>query len=243
MMGAAADPIHERVAGISSMAVRHALAELAEAYERRFARGVSIESVGGVEAARRVAAGEPLDFVVLAAEALGPLESAGRIVPRSRIDLASSGVAIAVKTGAAHPDVGDEPAVRRAVLEARTIGYSTGPSGAHLTRLFEKWGIAAIIRPRIVQAPPGVPVGSLVARGEVELGFQQLSELIHERGVEVVGPLPPAIQALTVFSGAVCAASTRRAAAAAFLSFAASADADDAKRRHGMEPARGSSPQ
>lgn len=228
---------HERVTGISSMAVRHALTELAEAWQQRSGRGASIESVGGVEAARRVHAGEPFDFVVLASEAMGPLQSAGRIVPESRIDLASSGVAIAVAAGAAHPDIGNELAVRQAVLDARSIGYSTGPSGAHLTRLFEQWGIAAIVQPRIVQAPPGVPVGSLVARGDVELGFQQLSELVHLQGVEVVGPLPPEIQAVTIFSGAVCAASTRRATTSEFLSFVASGDADAAKRRHGMEPA------
>jgi molybdate transport system substrate-binding protein len=220
------------------MAVRYALAELAEAWQQRSGRGASIESVGGVEAARRVHAGEPFDFVVLASDAIDALQSAGRIVPGSRIDLARSGVAIAVAAGAAHPDIGNELAVRQAVLDARSIGYSTGPSGVHLTRLFERWGIAEQIQRRIVQAPPGVPVGSLVASGEVELGFQQLSELVHLQGIEVAGPLPPGIQAVTIFSGAVCAVSTRRPATTELLSFLASADADAAKRRHGMEPAR-----
>lgn len=219
------------------MAMRHALTELAEAYEKRSGRAVSIESVGGVEAARRVQAGEPFDFVVLAADAIDALQSAGRVVPGSRIDLARSGVAIAVAAGAAHPDIGNELAVRQAVLGARSIGYSTGPSGVHLARLFQRWGIAEATQPRIVQAPPGVPVGSLVARGEVELGFQQLSELVSQKGIEVVGPLPPDIQAITIFSGAVCGASARRTATSEFLSFVASSDADEAKRRHGMEPA------
>ncbi len=219
------------------MAMRHALTELAEAYEKRSGRAVSIESVGGVEAVRRVQAGEPFDFVVLAADAIDALQSAGRVVPGSRIDLARSGVAIAVAAGATHPDIGNELAVRQAVLGARSIGYSTGPSGVHLARLFQRWGIAEATQPRIVQAPPGVPVGSLVARGEVELGFQQLSELVSQKGIEVVGPLPPDIQAITIFSGAVCGASARRTATSEFLSFVASSDADEAKRRHGMEPA------
>jgi molybdate transport system substrate-binding protein len=103
--------------------------------------------------------------------------------------------------------------------------------------LFERWGIADALAPRIVQAPPGVPVGTLVARGDVELGFQQLSELMHLPGIDVIGLLPPEIQVTTVFSSAVCTASNSSAAAKAFLSFLASSEADAAKRRHGMEPA------
>ena len=165
-------------------------------------------SVGGVDAARRVDDGEAFDFVVLAADAIEQLAAGGRVDPGSRTDLARSGVAIAVAAGAPRPDVGSESAVRDAVLRARSIGYSTGPSGAHLVRLFERWGIADAIAPRIVQAPPGVPVGTLVARGDVELGFQQLSELMHLPGIDVIGLLPPEIQVVTVFSAAVCTAST-----------------------------------
>jgi molybdate transport system substrate-binding protein len=226
------------ITGISSMAMRHVLTELAEAYEQRSGQRVAIVSVGGVEAARRINAGEAFDFVALAADAIEQLASNSRVDPGSRTDLAHSGVAMAVATGAARPDVRSEAALRDAVLRARSIGYSTGPSGAHLVRLFERWGIAEVIAPRIVQAPPGVPVGSLVASGAVELGFQQLSELMHLRGIDVVGMLPPQIQVITVFSAAVCTASNRGAAAKALLAFLASSEADAAKRRHGMEPAR-----
>ena len=229
--------VRERLTGISSMATRHVLAELADAYERHWGPRVVIESVGGVDAARRVLDGEPFDFVVLAADAIGRLAAAGKIDLASRIDLARSGVAIAVAAGAPRPDVGDELAIRQAVLAARSIGYSTGPSGAHLARLFERWGIAETIAPRIVQAPPGVPVGTLVARGDVDLGFQQLSELMHLPGIDVIGSLPREIQVVTVFTAAVCTRSTRPEGAHALLSFLASAEADAAKRRHGMEPA------
>jgi molybdate transport system substrate-binding protein len=226
----------DRITGISSMAMHHVLAELGPAYERQSGQPVTIVSVGGVEAARRVSEGEAFDFVVLAADAIERLAAGGRVDPGSRTDLARSGVAIAVATGAPRPDVESESAIRDAVLRARSIGYSTGPSGAHLARLFERWGIAEAIAPRIVQAPPGIPVGTLVARGDVELGFQQLSELMHLPGIDVIGLLPGEIQADTVFSAAVCTASTHPTATKALLSFLASPQAGAAKRRHGMDP-------
>lgn len=229
-----------RITGISSMATRQVLAELAAAYERRSGQQVAIESAGGVAAARRVEEGELLDIVVLAADAIDRLAAAGRVDPGSRVDLARSGVALAVPAGAPHPDIGTEAAVRNAVLAAPSIGYSTGPSGTYLTRLFERWGIAATIAPRIVQAPPGVPVGTLIARGEVALGFQQSSELMHLSGIDMIGVLPPEIQVTTIFSAAICTictASAQREAARALLAFLASPDADSAKRAHGMEPA------
>jgi molybdate transport system substrate-binding protein len=222
---------------ISSMATRQLLADLVAQYRRTSAREVSIESVGGIDAAKRVQAGEPFDVVVLAADAIDRLIEADRIVPGSRVDLVRSGVAIAVRAGAAKPDLGSEDAVKRAVLAAGSLGYSTGPSGVHLARLFERWGIADAIRTRIVQAPPGIPVGSLVADGQVELGFQQLSELMHLPGIDVLGPLPPSIQITTTFSAGVTALSTQPEAAREMLEFMASPAAAGAKRSHGMEPA------
>jgi molybdate transport system substrate-binding protein len=148
-----------------------------------------------------------------------------------------SDIWVAVRAGAPRPDIRSEQSVRAAVRNARTLGYSTGPSGVHLARLFERWGIADEIAPRIVQAPPGVPVGALIATGEIEIGFQQRSELVRISGVDAIGPLPEAIQKTTIFSGAICATSTQPEAARALLAFMASPAAADAKRRRGMEPA------
>jgi molybdate transport system substrate-binding protein len=225
------------IRGISSMATRQVLAELAAAYEQRSGCAVSIESVGGVEAAKRVLAGEPFDFVVLASDAIDKLIAADRVAAASKVDLVHSGVAIAVKAAAQKPDIGSEAALRKAVLSAPTLGYSTGPSGVALTKLFERWGIAEEIKPRIVQAPPGVPVGTLVARGEVALGFQQLSELMHLEGIAVIGPMPEPIQITTTFSAGVCAGSAQAEAVRQMLAFMASPEAADAKRRNGMDPA------
>lgn len=225
------------IKGISSMATRLVLADLVAAFEQQSGCRVAIESVGGVDAARRVQAGEALDVVILASDAIDKLIASGHVLAGSRVDLARSGVAVAVRAGAPRPDIATEDALREAVRAARSISYSTGPSGVALAGLFERWGIAEEIKNRIVTAPPGVPVGSLVARGEVELGFQQLSELMHLEGISVLGPLPPAIQIITTFSAGVCSGSRHAEAVRAMLAFMNTPQAAEAKRRQGMDPA------
>ena len=133
--------------------------------------------------------------------------------------------------------MGSEASLKSAVLAARTIGTSTGPSGAHLMALFERWGVAGEVARRTVQAPPGVPMASLVAKGAVELGFQQLAELMHVPGVEVAGLLPPGAAFVTTFSAALGKDTAQAAAARAALEFINSPEGATLKRRHGMEPA------
>ena len=224
-----------RISGISSMAMRHVLAELCVTYEQQSGQAVAVVAVGGVDAARRVGDGEAFDFVVLAADAIARLAASGRVDARSRTDLARSRIAIAVAAGAERPGIDDEGTVRDAVVRARAVGYSTGPSGDHVIRLLERWGVRDDVAPRLVQASPGLPVGTLLASGDVDLGFQQLSELMGVPGVDVVGPLPPPIQQATIFSGAICKTARQVEAVRSLLAFLASPQADAAKRRHGME--------
>lgn len=219
------------------MATRLLLGELTADFAQSAGLTVKVESIGGVDAARRVMADEVFDIVVLASDAIDKLEAAGKLVPGSRVNLVHSGVAVAVAAGAQTPDISTEGAVRGAVLAARTLSYSTGPSGVALARLFERWGVAEQLRDRIVTPLPGVPVGSLVASGEVALGFQQLSELMNVEGIRVLGPLPPEIQITTTFTAAVCATATQPEAARTAIAFMASEAAADAKRRQGMDPA------
>jgi molybdate transport system substrate-binding protein len=216
------------------MATQQLLADLVARYSAQTGVAVTVVSVGGVDAAKRVQAGEAFDAVMLAANAIDALTASGHIVPGSRVDVVDSGVAVAVRAGAALPDIGSEAAVKAAVLAAPRLSYSTGPSGVQLAKLFARWGIADAIASRIVTAPPGMPVGALVARGEVDLGFQQLSELMHLPGITLVGPLPPEIQITTTFSAGIASTSAQPDAVRALLQFFASPGVAALKAQHGM---------
>ncbi len=218
------------------MATRLVLAELADGFQQRSGLRVAIESVGGVDAAKRGQAGEAFDVVILASDAIDKLMVGGHLLAGSKVDLMRSGVALAVRAGATVPDISTEKALRDAVRAAGSVSYSTGPSGVALAQLFERWGIADEIKSRIVQAPPGVPVGTLVARGEVELGFQQFSELMHVDGITVVGPLPAQIQVITTFSAGIGAKSLHVETVRHLLNDMNSANASVTKLKQGMEP-------
>ena len=219
------------------MATRNILADLSSKYEQRTGILVDMRSMGGVEAAKLARGGAPTDIIALASKVMASLEAEGHLVRGSIRPFARSEIGIAIPAAAPRPAIDSEQAVRRAITDARRICYSTGPSGDHLKALCEKWGVVNSVLARALVAPPGVPVASLVARGEADLGFQQLSELIDQPGVEVVGGLPPEIQAVTIFSAGVSAKSAQPEAAAAFIASLASPDAAATKRRYGMEPA------
>lgn len=222
---------------ITSMATRQLLAELATRWQGMSGIEVRIESVGGVDAARRIQTGEAFDAVVLASDVIDSLIADGCVLPGSRVDLVQSSVAVAVKAGEPLPDISTEAALRSAVVAAPTIGYSTGPSGVALVKLFEKWELLDELQVRIVQAPPGVPVGTLVARGKAALGFQQLSELMGLDGIVVVGTLPEPITITTVFSAGVCAVSNQHQELGRFLSFLGSRAVAATKLQYGMQAA------
>lgn len=217
------------------MATRQVLQDLAAAWQAQSGMELELTSIGGVEAAQRVQAGEAWDVVFLASSAIGQLTASGHLLAGSPVDLMRSSTAVAVAASAKVPDISTEEALHIAVLQAPTIGYSTGPSGVAVQKLFERWGIAAQVQPRMVQARPGVPVGSMVARGAVALGFQQLSELIHVPGIRIVGTLPPSVAIDTVFSAAISTNSAEPALVQAMLDFMASPAAAAAKRAQGMD--------
>ena len=225
--------------GISSMATKALLNDLTQAYQAQTGVTVQIESVGGVDAAKRAQAGEAFDMVLLASDAIDRLIASGHVQTGSRHDWVRSPVAVAVQAGAARPDLSHEAAVKAAVLASPTLSYSTGPSGVYLEKLFERWGIAEQVKPRIVVPPPGTPVGALVANGQAALGFQQLSELIALPGIDVLGTLPADVAFITTFSSGVPSViandAARITAVQAFLQFLTSDGVEDVKRKHGMD--------
>lgn len=218
---------------LSSLAIKEAYLELAPAFEAKSGKKLDTSWLGMVDIRKRMQSGESADVVIGSAALLAELKSAGNIA--SIVPLAKSGVAVAVRKGAKHPDLSSGEAVKRALRAAKSIAYSSGPSGVYLSQLFEKWGIAEELKARITQTPPGTAVGPLVARGEAELGFQQMSELLPIPGIDIVGPLPADIQTVTTFSGGVHSASKEAGAAKAWLESIAAAKS--VLKKHGMEAA------
>ena len=168
--------------GISSMATRHVLGALAAAYTERTGVQVQVESVGGVDAAQRVANGEVFDWVALGEGAMQGLMEQGYLVAKSLVPVVASPTAVAVAEDTAVPSIETEDALRATVREAATLGYSTGPSGKALAALFERWGLTQEVATKLVVPPPGVPVAQWVAQGRIALGFQQRSELLGVPG-------------------------------------------------------------
>ncbi len=221
------------------MATRQVLADICFAYLQQSGINVQIESVGGVDAAKRVAAGEVFELVILGSDAIDKLIAAGHLLPGSRVDLVKSPIAVAMKRGAYCADISSASSLKDALLKAKSVSYSTGPSGVYLAQLFEQMGIADQVKAKTVVPPPGVPVGSLVAKGEVQLGFQQLSELINFPGITILGNLPDDVAYITTFSAGVPANASVDAQRAVeqFLAFANAPQAISIKQSQGMNPA------
>lgn len=227
---------------ISSMATRQVLADLVDAGVAAGLPAVDVESVGGVDAARRVREGESFDLVFLAEDALAALADEGAVEASTRTPLVVSSVAAAVPSDAAEPaSAPDGPAfadaagMREAIRAAGRIGYSTGPSGTALVRMIDDWGLTDALVGRLVQARPGIPVAKLLADGEVDLGFQQLSELVGQPGVRILGSLPADCAIVTVFSGAVAATAVDPSDARAVLDHLASSEVASIITRHSFD--------
>jgi molybdate transport system substrate-binding protein len=219
---------------MASAAFREAYLELVPQFERASGHKVTTLWVPSVQMMTRLKGGETVDLVILSAASLDELVTAGIIA--NRVDLARSGIGIAVRAGAAKPDISSGEAVKRAVLAAKSVVYSTGPSGIYLASLFERMGIATQLEPKLKRVQ-GEPAGGVVARGEAEIGFQQVSELLPVPGIDIVGPLPPDIQQITAFSAGLHVAATEADAAKALVQFLTAPAAAPVIRKKGMEPA------
>lgn len=220
---------------ISATAAKPAVADVIAAFEKSTGHKVTATWSGTEGVSKRVADGEVFDVVIVAAPNIDRLAQAGRLVADSRTDFARTGVGVAVRAGLPRPDIATPEALRRAVLAASSVAYSAGPSGFHVAEVFKRLGITEQVQHKVRQSPSGVQVGDLLARGEVDLGFQQMSELAHFKGIEYLGPLPAEVQNITVYSAGLHATAPAVEAARLLMKMLVSPEGAAIVRRSGMD--------
>src|SRR5882724_480594 len=235
MTGAAGTAQAADIMVLATPGIKEAYGELVPQFEKSANHKVKTTWAGTVDVLKRIKAGEAFDAVILASDSLEELVDTSKVMAGSTSDVARSVVGVAVKAGAPKPDISSTDAVKKTLAAAKSVAISTGPSGVYLNGLFERLGIMADLKPRLKIAPPGANVGEIVAKGEAEIGFQQVSELIHYPGVTFLGALPADLQKVTIFSGGVPVTSREPDAARAFLQFLAAPEHQAVLRKHGLD--------
>ena len=211
--------------------------DLAPAFERTSGTKLAITWGSAAGLVKELEAGAAADLVILTAEAIDDLIKRGKVVARSRVDLARSGIGIAVRKGASKPDIGSPDALKQTLLAAKSVAHSkTGMSGIYFPTVLARLGITDAMKSKIVMPEPGTPVGDVIAKGEAEIGVQQISELLPVAGVNVVGPLPATLQKITTFSAGIPSAAKEPDAAKALVTFVAK-EARPLLGPKGLEPA------
>lgn len=222
---------------LASNALREPLQQLMPAFAKASGHTVRLQW-GGTEAiTKRISDDEAVDAVLIAAPNIDRLIQQGKLAQGSRADVAKSLVDVAVRAGLPKPDVASAEGVKHAVLAAQSIAYSSGPSGFHLQKVFEQMGIAEQIKAKTRQPPSGVQIADLLARGDADLGFQQVSELLHAPGIAYLGPLPPEIQQVTIWSVGVYPTTPAPDAVKELVQFLRSPQARAILENAGMAPA------
>jgi molybdate transport system substrate-binding protein len=221
----------------STQATEEAYKELVAQFEKTTGHKVTTYFSGTLNVQKRLADGEPYDLIIMAGPAIDDQIKLGKAVAGSRIDFAQSGTGMAVKKGAAKPDISSVDAFKKTLLSTKSIGYSTGPSGVYILSVFDKLGIADQVKAKLKQTPSGVFVGTLIATGETEIGFQQISELVHFDGIDYAGPLPGDLQRMTMFSTGIHAGAKQPDAAKALVKFLTAPGAASVIKKHGLESA------
>lgn len=224
---------------LSVSAVKEIVVELLPQFEKTSGHKVSIVWSGSENVKKRVDAGETYDLVIVGAPLIDGYVKAGKMQPGSRVDFVKSGIGVAVKAGAPKPDIGSAAALKNALLAAKSVAYSTGASGVHIQSLIEKFGISEQMKTKSIQAGSGQRVGDFVAKGEAQIGFQQISELLHEKGIDYVGPLSADTQKITVYSSGIHSGAKQTGAAKALQAFLTAPAHAAVVKKNGMDPAAG----
>lgn len=222
---------------LASGATKEICLDLIPAFEKSSGHKVSATWAGTVDIKKRIGAGELFDVVIVAAPEIDMFAKDGKLVSGSRSDLMKSAVGVAVRAGAKRPDISSADALKKTLLDAKSIGYSTGPSGVYFASLLQKMGIADQVKSKLKQTPPGQRVSGMVASSEAEIGFQQVSELIHESGIDYIGPLPASVGNITVFSAGIHREAHEPDAAKALIQYLKAPTAAPVIKKYGMDPA------
>ena len=220
---------------LSSIATKEAYLVLVPQFERASDQQVTTTWAGTVEIMKRIPQGEVHDLIIVSSTELDELTKQGKIATGSRLDIATSGIGVAVRAGAPKPDISSAEALKKTLLAAKTVGYTSGPSGVYMAGLVERMRIAAEIKAKFRSVPSGGTIGTIVAAGDCEIGFQQVSELVHIKGIDYVGPLPKDIQRITVFATGIHANAVNPGGANALARFLAAPAADGAIKAAGLE--------
>jgi molybdate transport system substrate-binding protein len=221
---------------LSTQATEEAYKELAPQFEKASGHKVTTIFTGTLGVMKRLSDGESYDLLIMSRQSIDELAQAGKVVAGSRTDIAKSGVGVAVGKGKPKPDISTVDALKKTLLAAKSIGYSTGPSGIYVVTMFQKMGIADEIKSKLKQTPTGVFVGSIIASGEAEIGFQQVSELSFFPGIDYVGPIPAEVQLITVFSAGIPTGTKQADAAKALVSFITAPAAAAIFKKHALDP-------
>ncbi|MDB5812523.1 MAG: hypothetical protein JWN94_4645 [Betaproteobacteria bacterium] len=221
---------------VSTQATQEAYQELVAQFEKATGHKVTTTFSGTLNVQKMLAGGEPFDVIIMAGPAIDEQIKLGKAAAGSRVDFAQSGTGMAVRKGAAKPDISSVDAFKRALLATKSIGYSTGPSGLYILSVFDKLGIATEVKSKLKQTPSGVFVGTLIADGETEIGFQQISELVHFAGIDYVGPLPGELQRMTMFSTGIHTGAKEADGARALVKYITAPGAASIIKKHGLEP-------
>ncbi len=221
---------------VAPNAVKETLVAVAARFEKDTGRRVSLTWGGSESIAKRVADGEVFDVVVNTAAGVDRMVATGKLVSGTRVDFSRSAVAVAIRSGLPRPDVSSVSGLKMALLDAQAIAISSGSSGRYVEQLFQKLGVADQIKQKIKQPPSGGQIGDMLARGEADLGFQQVSELMHAKGFQYLGPLPAEVQNYTIWAAGVHSSAPQVDAARAFSSALRAPESGDAIRKSGMEP-------
>lgn len=228
----------EEIRVFAPNAAKEAVIEAASGFEQSSGHKVLVTWLGTEAITKRIAEGEAVDVVVNAAQNIDRQAKDGKLIAATRTDFARSGIGIAIPAGAAQPDISTTEALKATLLTAPRVVVSSGTSGRHMVELFTKLGIGEALKPKTKQPPSGAQIADFLAAKEADLGFQQVSELMHAKGIQYLGPIPEDLQMYTVYSAAVHANAANAEAAKAFLAALRAPATQAVVRASGMEPAQ-----